>query len=308
MAKSPEELRVKLQGLFAFPVTPFTDDDEIDLPRFRHHLQYLIGEMPSAIFVCGGTGEFFSLDLGEYRALVKAAAEEVRGKLPVLAGVGYGTKMAMEFAKTAAEAGADGLLVLPPYLVQSEQEGLYHHYRRIAASTHLGIILYQRANAILTATTVSRLAVLPNIVGLKDGHGDMERLIQVRLALADRLVLMNGMPTAEMSARAFLGIGVSNYSSAVFNFVPGIARAFYTALVQGDEKQLHRLMEVFYRPFADLRDRKKGYAISLIKSGVNLLARSVGKVRPPLIQPSPEVEAELKSTIEHGLRLLEPKN
>jgi 5-dehydro-4-deoxyglucarate dehydratase len=306
MARSPAQLGAELRGLFAFPVTPFGENGEVDLRRYREHLQYLIGKKPDALFVCAGTGEFYSLDLNEYRSLVRAAAEEGLGKLPVVAGIGYGTRLAQEFAKVAEEEGADGLMVMPPYLVQSEQEGLFLHYRNIATSTHLGIIVYQRDNAIFAPPTVSRLAELPNVVGFKDGHGEMERLIRIRLIVGDRLALMNGMPTAELSALAFKGIGVSSYSSAVFNFVPEISRAFYLSLTQGDESQLHRLIEGFYQPFANLRDCRKGYAVSLIKAGVNALARSVGEVRPPLVYPSPEHAAELKVIVERGLALVEP--
>jgi 5-dehydro-4-deoxyglucarate dehydratase len=304
MAKSPVELKAELQGLFAFPVTPFGENNEVDLRRYREHLQYLIDKKPSALFVCAGTGEFYSLDVNEYRSLVKAAAEEARGKLPVVAGIGYGTRLAQEFATVAEEEGADGLMVMPPYLVQSEQEGLFLHYRNIATSTHLGIILYQRDNALFTPTTVSRLAELSNVIGFKDGYGEMERLVRIRLVVGDRLALMNGMPTAELSAMAFRGVGVSSYSSAVFNFVPEISRAFYLSLTRGDTRQLYRLIDGFYQPFANLRDRKKGYAISLIKAGVNALARSVGEVRPPLIHPDPEHEAELKMIVRHGLALV----
>jgi len=305
MARSAVQLKSELHGLFAFPVTPFGENNEVDLQRFREHLQYLIDKKPSALFVCAGTGEFYSLDLDEYRSLVKAAAEEGRRKLPVVAGIGYGARLAQEFAKAAEVEGADGLMVMPPYLVQSEQEGLYLHYRNIATSTHLGVILYQRDNALFTPTTVSRLAELPNVIGFKDGHGEMERLVRIRLVVGDRLALMNGMPTAELSAMAFRGVGVSSYSSAVFNFVPEISRAFYLSLTQGDERQLYRLIDGFYQPFANLRDRKKGYAVSLIKAGVNALARSVGEVRPPLVHPSPEHEAELKAIVRRGLALVE---
>src|SRR5579862_4297305 len=141
MAQSTEELRSRLAGLFAFPVTPFTECDEINLPVYRELLQYLLSLKPNALFVCGGTGEFFSLSLSEYRTLVKAAVEEVAGKVPVVAGAGYGMGMAIEFVKAAAEEGADGVLLLPPYLLQAEQDGLFEHYRRIANSTHLGIII-----------------------------------------------------------------------------------------------------------------------------------------------------------------------
>lgn len=304
MSKSPEELRGRLSGLFAFPVTPFKPNGEIDLQKYREHLGYLIDAGPNALFVCGGTGEFFSLDLQEYRALVKVAVEEARGKLPVVAGAGYGTKLATAFVEVAEEEGADGVLVMPPYLIQAEQEGLYEHYRAIAASTRLGIIPYQRDNAIFAPSTVSRLAEIPNVIGFKDGYGDMERLTRIRLAAGQRLVLMNGMPTAELSAQAFFGNGVRNYSSAVFNFVPSISRAFYDSLTVGDEGGLKRWLEGFYLPFAELRDSKKGYAVALIKSGMRVIGRPMGSARAPLVNPTAEEEAKLKSIIDRGISLL----
>jgi 5-dehydro-4-deoxyglucarate dehydratase len=304
MAKSPDELRTVLRGLFSFPITPFTQDGEIDLKRFREHLGYLIERKPSALFICGGTGEFFSINLREYQALVKSAVEEANRKIPVVAGVGYGTRLAKDFVKAAEEERADAVMVMPPYLLNAEQEGLYHHFRDIAISTSMGVIVYQRDNVILDPGTVRRLAEIPNVVALKDGHGDMERLIRIRLSVGDRLVLINGMPTAEMSAPAFLGVGITNYSSAVFNFVPEISWAFYNSLMGGDKPRLDRLMQGFYQPFAELRDRKKGYAISLVKAGLKVLGKPAGRVRPPLINPSPEDEAELARIIESGLSLM----
>ncbi|GAC1430491.1 MAG: 5-dehydro-4-deoxyglucarate dehydratase [Chloroflexota bacterium] len=296
-----------MRGLVSFPVTPFTAAGDVDLARFRAHLRYLIAARPSGLFVCGGTGEFFSLTPDEYRALVRAAVEEARGDLPIVAAAGYGTRLACAYAVAAEEEGADGILVLPPYLVQAEQEGLYQHYRAVAAVTSLGVILYQRDNAIFAPATVSRLADLPTVVGFKDGHGDMDRLIRIGLAAGDRLLMMNGMPTAEISGRAFFGAGVSTYSSAVFNFVPEIAQAFYVAISSGDDARVTRLLEGFYRPFADLRDRVRGYAIALIKAGVAITSRPVGSVRPPLLAPTPEHEAELRGIVARGLALVAPE-
>src|SRR5215470_14241129 len=170
MPLSPQELALQIQGLLSFPVTPFDAAGEIDLPRFREHIRYMASQNPAGLFVCGGTGEFYSLGLDEYRTLVRAAVEEVGGKLPIVAGVGYGARLAREFARAADESGADGLMVLPPYLVLAEQEGLYQHYRALAQATRLGIILYQRDNAIFAPATVRRLAEVPNVVGFKDGY------------------------------------------------------------------------------------------------------------------------------------------
>jgi 5-dehydro-4-deoxyglucarate dehydratase len=304
MPLAPHELQQRLKGLFTFPVTPFTPDNEIDLRRYEELLETLLAAHSQAIFACGGTGEFFSLSPVEYRALVGAAVEHVRGAVPVIAGAGYGTALAIEFVRAAEEAGADGILLLPPYLLQSEQEGLFQHYRAVAASTRLGIILYQRDNAIFSAPTVRRLAEIPNIIALKDGLGDMERLGRIQLAVGDKFPIVNGTPTAELSALAFAGLGIYAYSSAVFNFVPEISVAFYGALTQANSKRLHDLLEDFYRPFAELRDRKRGYAVALIKAGVGLRSNPAGPVRPPLVNPSESEIEELKAVIDRGLRVL----
>jgi 5-dehydro-4-deoxyglucarate dehydratase len=301
MALSPEELRGKLQGLFSFPVTPFTENLEIDLARYREHVGWMVEGNPAALFACGGTGEFFSLDLAEFRQLVRAAVEEAGGRLPVIAGVGYGTRLALNFAKAAEEAGADGLLVLPPYLLQCEQQGLYEHYLQVADGATLGVIVYQRDNAIFKPATVARLCEQKNIVGLKDGHGNMELLLRIQKQTGDRLAIINGMPTAELSAGAFKGLDITNYSSAVFNFVPPVARAFYEALMKREGPAMDRLLEAFYRPFADLRDRRKGYAVSLIKAGMRAVGKPAGPVRPPLVNCAPEEEEKLKAIIADGL-------
>jgi 5-dehydro-4-deoxyglucarate dehydratase len=304
MPLSPQELARQIQGLLSFPVTPFDAAGEVDLPRFREHISYMANQNPAGLFVCGGTGEFYSLGLDEYRALVRAAVEEIGGKLPIVAGVGYGARLALDFARAAEQAGADGLMVMPPYLVVAEQEGLYQHYRALAAATRLGVILYQRDNAIFMPATVRRLAEIPNVIGFKDGYGDMERLLRIRLAAGERLTMLNGMPTAELSQPAFVGVGVRSYSSAVFNFVPEISWAFYRATVEGDADTQLRLLEGFYRPFAELRDRARGYAVALIKAGLKVQGRPVGPARAPLVNPTPEHEAELKAIVERGLALV----
>lgn len=304
MPLAPSELRNCLKGLFAFPVTPFTAENEVDIRRYHELLEPMLARQPHALFACGGTGEFFSLNLAEYRALVAAAVEEAHGTLPVIAGAGYGTPLAIEFVRVAEEVGADGVLVLPPYLLQSEQEGLFQHYRAIAAATRLGTVVYQRDNAIFSPSTVARLAQIPNVIGLKDGYGDMERLGRIRLALGDEFLLMNGMPTAELTALAFAGLGIYAYSSAVFNFVPEISLEFYNALREANSERVHNLLEGFYMPFAELRDRRRGYAISLIKAGVSVRSKPAGPARPPLVNPSDSEIEELKAIIERGLQVL----
>jgi 5-dehydro-4-deoxyglucarate dehydratase len=305
-------LAARLHGPMFFPVTAFDRRGAVDLDVLRTHLRTGIEAGAGAVFVCCGTGEFHALTPEEYGACVAAAVRVADGALPVVAGTGYGTALAADFARRAEAAGADGLLVLPPYLVQAGQRGLLRHYTELAAATGLELIVYQRDNAVFTPQTVAELARTPGIAGLKDGLGDLEllqRIIStVREAGADGgFRYLNGLPTAELTAGAYRGLGVELYSSAVFCFAPEIATAFRAALGgtgTGDPELLRELIDGFYRPLAELRDRGRGYPVSLVKAGVRLRGLDVGTVRAPLAEPEPADIADLELLIKHGLRLV----
>jgi 5-dehydro-4-deoxyglucarate dehydratase len=308
VAGSPEQLQSEMGGLLAFVHTPFTREGEVDVPRLHQHLGYLANafpDQPTSYWVCCGSGEFWSLDLSEYAALVRAAVEEVGNGAPVIAGVGYGTRLALEFARTAEDQGADGLLVFPPYLVGGPQEGLLRHYARIAASTRLAIAVYHRDNAIFEPDTVARLVDgHPHVIGLKDGVGDLGLLARMRALLGERFLLMNGMPSAEMYAKQYHGEGICAYSPGGIEFVPELAWALDHALVSCDEKEIDRLIDGFYRPYTELRNQRPGYGVALVKAGLRIRGRPSGGVRPPLVDPTPEHEAQLGELISAGLSLL----
>lgn len=309
MPRSPQALQTQVRGLLAFTHTPFTETNNIDLPRFCEHLRHLqdaFSDRPSSYFVCCGTGEFWSLDLQEYEALVGAAAKVVGDEAPVIAGVGYGTRLALEYVRAAQTQGADGLLIFPPYLVGGPQEGLLQHYGTLAAATDLGVFIYNRDNAVFAPRTVARLVEThPNVVGLKDGHGDLERLAEIRDLLADDFLLMNGMPSAEMYAKRYTAAGVRPYSPGGIEFVPELAWRFDRALARGDEREIERLIDGFYRPYTQLRAQVPGYGVALIKAGLALRDRPSGGVRPPLVDPSREHRVILAELIEKALALAE---
>ncbi|MCZ4096212.1 5-dehydro-4-deoxyglucarate dehydratase [Streptomyces sp. SID13666] len=302
-------LAERLDGLLFFPVTAYGPDGELDLDMFRAHVREGIEAGAAAVFACCGTGEFHALTPEEFRACVAAAVEVSAGRVPVVAGAGYGTALAVQFARLAEDAGADGLLAMPPYLVVPDQAGLLRHYSGLAAGTGLDIIVYQRDNAVFESETVVELARIPNIIGLKDGLGDldlMQRIVSaVRTELPERdFLYFNGLPTAELTGLAYRGIGVLLYSSAVFCFAPEIALAFHKALNSGDDKTVNRLIDGFYRPLVSLRNQGRGYAVSLVKAGVRLRGLDVGEVRSPLVEPSPAHVKELAELIERGMALL----
>jgi 5-dehydro-4-deoxyglucarate dehydratase len=302
-------LAERLDGLLFFPVTAFGPDGGLDLDAFRAHVRAGVDAGAAAVFACCGTGEFHALTPEEFGACVAAAVEESAGRVPVVAGAGYGTALALQYAKIAEDAGADGLLAMPPYLVFADQEGLVRHYSALAAGTSLDVIVYQRDNAIFTPEAVVELAQVPNIIGLKDGYGDLDLMQRIISAVRTELpghefLYFNGLPTAELTGLAYRGIGVLLYSSAVFAFSPEIALAFHKALTTGDDVTVNKLIDGFYRPLVNLRNQGRGYAVALVKAGVRLRGLEVGEVRPPLSEPSSTHTKELAELIEHGLSLV----
>ncbi|WP_405784252.1 5-dehydro-4-deoxyglucarate dehydratase [Streptomyces sp. NBC_00859] len=292
------------RGVLSFPLTAFTDGGELDIDRYRAYLETQLAAAPGAVFPACGTGEFFSLDEDEYRSVVTATVEAAGGRTPVVAGIGYGWAQAVRFARIAEEAGADAALVLPHYLVEAPQDGLVAQLEHIAARTRLPLIAYQRGQVAYTAASLRRIAELPGVIGLKDGHSDLDRLQRLTLAAPDGFLFFNGASTAEIQARAYATVGVPAYSSAVHAFAPEIAAAFFTALRTGDHARLDALLRGFYVPLVELRDRVPGYAVSLVKAAARLRGHPVGPVRAPLTDPGPDDLADLDTLLTAGLDLV----
>jgi 5-dehydro-4-deoxyglucarate dehydratase len=297
---SPTELTRSLgRGLLSFPLTFFDDDGAFNEAVYRAHVAQQGAAGASGLFAAGGTGEFFSLTLEEYKRVVRAASDEVPDHLPLLAGVGYGTHMAVEFAKAAEANGADGLLVLPPYLVKSEQEGLRRHLTAICRAVGIGVIAYNRDNAVLTPETLDRLAQdCPNLIGLKDGVGDIELLTALRYRMDDRLIFIGGMPTAEVHASAAAAIGMTTYSSAIYNFAPEMALRFFNALRAGRTTEVGDIIRSFFLPYLAIRNRRAGYAVSIVKAGARIAGIDCGPVRSPLLDLTVDEERQLAALMQ----------
>lgn len=284
-------------GILAFPATAFKSADTLDCEANAAHISFLVGHAPSALVCSGGAGEIFSLDLAEQRALVEVTVANAAG-IPVVAGVGQGAANAREGARNAEKAGADALLLFPPYLVHAEQEGLRDYIADICRSTGLPVIVYSRDNGIVTTETALRLAdECPNFLGIKDGVGDFEALLEFKLRGGERLALINGVPTAEILAVQCFAFGIESYSSAVFSFLPEVATRFFKAVSSRDAAETSRLLHEFYLPLTALRKRRRGYAVSIIKAGLRLVGQPAGPVRPPLTDLTHEDMAELERLI-----------
>jgi 5-dehydro-4-deoxyglucarate dehydratase len=305
---SAQELAHTLgEGLLSFPVTHFDEDLAFDEGRYRAHVQWLDSFPIAGLCAAGGTGEFFALTIDEVLQVVRATVASTGAETPVLAPAGRSIGDAIALARGAEEAGADGILLFPPYLTEAGQEGLYRYVKAVAESTTLGVTVYSRANAIYSPATIERLAdELPNLIGYKDGVGDIELMTRVYASLGERLLYIGGLPTAETFALPYLELGVTTYSSAIFNFVPQFALDFYAAVRAQDREAVYSGLREFVLPYTRIRDRQRGYAVSIVKAGLTAVGRGAGPVRPPLTDLTASEQAELDAlvaTAARGLRV-----
>ena len=297
---TPIELKQVLgSGLLSFPLTDFDAQLRFAPKPYARRLEWLMPYGASALFAAGGTGEFFSLEPAEYAEVMKVAVDTCRGAVPIIAGAGGGTSLAIRYAREAERAGAQGLLLLPHYLTEATQEGLVAHVQSVCRSVELGVIVYNRGACRLTPESLERLVdACPNLIGYKDGLGDIELMVSIRRRLGDRVAYVGGLPTAEVFAAAYKAMGVPVYSSAVFNFLPKTAVEFYEAHARGDTATTDRLLDSFFLPYIALRNRGAGYAVSIVKAGAALVGHAAGPVRPPLSDLKPAELEELRALIQ----------
>jgi 5-dehydro-4-deoxyglucarate dehydratase len=291
---NPQELKqVMSHGLLSFPITDFDAEGNFRASTYAERLEWLAPYGATALFAAGGTGEFFSLTQPEFSQVIKTAVDTCAGKVPILAGAGGPTRTAIAFAQEAERLGAKGVLLLPHYLTEASQDGLIAHVEAVCKSIDIGVIVYNRAQCRLTPDSLAILADrCPNLIGFKDGLGDIEMMMQIWRRMGDRFSYLGGLPTAEVYAAAYKALGVPVYSSAVFNFMPKLAMDFYHAVAAGNQAECNRMMDEFFLPYLEIRNRKAGYAVSIVKAGARLVGHDGGPVRAPLTDLT-EAECEM---------------
>jgi len=297
---NPQELKSILSsGLLSFPVTDFDAAGDFNQAGYIRRLEWLAPYGASALFAAGGTGEFFSLAPDEYSAVIKTAVDTCEKSVPILAGVGGPTRVAIQMAQEAERLGAKGLLLLPHYLTEASQDGVAAHVEQVCKSVKIGVVIYNRNVCRLNANLLEQLAErCPNLIGYKDGLGDIELMVSIRRRLGERLTYLGGLPTAEVYAAAYRALGVPVYSSAVFNFIPKTAMDFYRAVAAEDHATVGKLIDDFFLPYLDIRNRKAGYAVSIVKAGAKIVGYDAGPVRAPLTDLLPDEYEALAKLIE----------
>ena len=297
---NPQDLKsIVSQGLLSFPLTDFDAQGDFNPAGYAKRLEWLAPYGAQALFAAGGTGEFFSLTAEEYPGIIKTAVQTCKGKVPIIAGAGGPTRFAIQCAQEAQRQGAHGILLLPHYLTEACQEGLIAHVEQVCKSVQFGVIVYNRNACRLTPESLAILADrCPNLIGFKDGIGDIELMSSIYLKMGDRFSYLGGLPTAEVYAAAYKALGTPVYSSAVFNFIPKTAMDFYHAVAHDDLATQHRLLRDFFMPYLRIRNQAQGYAVSIVKAGAKLVGHDAGPVRAPLTDLKPAEMEELAALIQ----------
>ncbi len=228
-----------ITGSIVAIVTPMHDDGSLDFPRLRSLIDWHIAEGTDGIVIVGTTGESPTVTVDEHCELIRVAVEHSAGRVPVIAGTGANsTAEAVELARFAAQAGANAHLSVVPYYNRPTQEGLYRHFRTIAEAVELPLILYNvpgRTVADLANDTVLRLAEVPNIVGLKDATGNLDRACDLIERVPAEFGLYSG---DDMTSAAFLMLGGHGVISVTANVAPRAMHALCAAAVAGDMRTL----------------------------------------------------------------------
>ena len=237
-------------------MTDFNAAGDFRADTYAKRLEWLARYGANALFAAGGTGEFSSLAAGEYSKIIKVAVDTCRGEVPILAGTRGSTRQAIAHAQEAERLGAAGVLLLPHYLTEASQEGLVAHVEQVCKSVDIGVVVYNRNVCRLNADSLEKIAdSCPNLIGFKDGVGDIESMVSIRRRLGERLTYLSGLPTAQVYAAAYKALGVPVYSSAAFNFIPKTPIELYRAIAAEDHEKVGKIIDDFFLPYLDIRNR-----------------------------------------------------
>jgi 4-hydroxy-tetrahydrodipicolinate synthase len=290
----------KLHGIIPPVVTPMTADQEIDLPGLRKHIDLMLARGVHGIFVLGTTGEFYALDDREKQQVIAAAVEHCRGRSPVYAGTGAETtREVVRLTRLAEKEGASGVSVITPYFLKPNQSELADHFRRVAESTALPVVLYNNpatcGGLSIEPDTVARLAEIPNIIGIKDSSGDLQNTIEIiRSTPRETFAVLNGRDTLILAALEF---GAQGAIPASCNIAPDLCVGIYESFVKGDtvaakafQSRLHPIRMAM----------ALGTGNGAIKEAMALLGRPAGPNRSPIAPLSDEKRQKLRQILERS--------
>jgi 5-dehydro-4-deoxyglucarate dehydratase len=290
------DIRKRFTGVFGFPITPFRKDLSLDLDALARNVAAMVQHPFCALVAAGGTGELYSMTVDEIVEVVRVTVQAAGGKMPVVAGTGYNAAIGAEIARRVEKAGADCLLALPPYYINAPEEGLFDYYRAIGQASGLPLFVYSRDWAAFTPQMVARLAErVPTLAGWKDGQGIARKYQRIMNEVGDRLAWFGGL--GDDCVPEYFAIGVQAYTSSISNIAPKVSLALAEAGLARDFSRLNALMAKYVHPLYALRERMKGYEVSVMKEAMEMLGMPAGPVRPPLTKCRPQDVEEIRKIV-----------
>jgi 2-dehydro-3-deoxy-D-pentonate aldolase len=289
---------MRLRGIIPPVVTPFAADQELDLAKLKSHIDWQLAAGVHGIFVLGTTGEFYALDEREKQTVVATAVDHINGRAPVFAGTGAETtREVIRLTRMAEKEGANGVSVITPYFIKPTQAEMVDHFRRVAESTKLPVVLYNNpatcGGLAIEPDTVARLAEVPNIIGIKDSSGDLQNTIEIiRNTPREKFSVLNGRDTLILAA---LQAGVQGAIPASCNIAPELCVGLYESFMKGDleaaksyQSRLHPIRMAM----------TLGTGNGAVKEALILLGRSCGPNRWPIGPLSEEKKLKLMGILE----------
>ncbi len=288
---------MQIRGIIPPVATPMQSNEDLDLPRFKWFLDHLIGEGVHGIFVLGTNSEFYALDESEKQAVIATAVAHVRGRVPVFAGTGAETtREAVRLTRMAEKEGVQGVSVITPYFISPSQPEIFDHYRRIAESTALPVVLYNNPSTCggtkIDVDTVARLAEIPNILGIKDSSGDLQNTNEYIRAVPDRFSVLQGRDTLICQALMF---GARGAVPATGNIAPRLLVEIYEAWQRGDQAA-SRAAQLRLNPIRI--SLTLGTAPGGVKAALALMGMSIGPSRSPIAPLSAEKQQKMRASLE----------
>jgi 4-hydroxy-tetrahydrodipicolinate synthase len=290
---------MQIRGIIPPVATPMLPNEDLDLARLRWFLDHLVTNGVHGVFVLGTNSEFYALDEREKQEVIVTAVEQIRKRVSVFAGTGAETtREAVRLTKMAEREGADGVSVITPYFVSPTQQEIYDHYRRIAESTSLPVILYNNPSTCggvkIDIDTVARLARLPNVLGIKDSSGDLQNTNEYIRVVPERFAVMQGRDTLIYPS---LVCGAKGAVPASANVAPALCVEIFEAFLRVDHDAAKA---------AQLRLNPVRLALNLgtapggVKAALELLGLSIGPSRSPVAPSPPEKKEKMRSALEQA--------
>jgi 4-hydroxy-tetrahydrodipicolinate synthase len=288
-----------LRGIIPPVATPMQPNEDLDLPRLRWFLDHLLGEGVHGVFILGTNSEFYALDEREKQEVIATTTAHVRQRVPVFAGTGAeSTREAVRLTRMAEREGADGVSVITPYFVHPSQQEILDHYRRIAESTSLPVVLYNNPGTCggvrIEVDTLARLAQVPNIIGIKDSSGDLQNTNEFVRVVPEHFAVLQGRDTLIFPS---LLCGAHGAIPASANVAPSLCVAIYEAFQRGDHQAA---LEAQRRLNPFRLSLNLGTAPGGVKAALALLGRAIGPSRSPVAPLPPEKQQHMRAALQEA--------